>query len=155
MAEGRLCDQVTYPVRLGGRLQAEEEAQLHALLKLAGLEYLAERHGDAGGLLARSDWQVLSLGEQQRLGVCRLLYHRPSLGAMDECTSAVSRDAEKRLYAAARESGIGCITLLQRPDLAPYHRHELRLGEPTLKGWELRTSDEAAWQGPGARGVAA
>jgi ABC-type uncharacterized transport system fused permease/ATPase subunit len=58
---------------------------------------------------------------------------------MDECTSAVSRDAEEQLYAAARESGISCITLLQRPYLASYHQHELRLGEPTPQGWELRT----------------
>jgi ABC-type uncharacterized transport system fused permease/ATPase subunit len=139
LAEGRLCDQLTYPVRLGEQLQAEEESQLGSLLKLAGLEYLVKRYSDAGGLLARTQWQVLSLGEQQRLGMCRLFYHRPSLGAMDECTSAVSRDAEEQLYAAARESGISCITLLQRPYLASYHQHELRLGEPTPQGWELRT----------------
>ena len=37
------------------------------------------------------DWGAeLSLGEQQRLGFARLLYHQPAFAILDECTSGVT-----------------------------------------------------------------
>ena len=50
--------------------------------------YLIEREG---GWDARKEWgEVLSLGEQQRLGMARLFFHRPRFGVLDECTNATS-----------------------------------------------------------------
>ena len=50
--------------------------------------YLVEREG---GWDARKEWgEVLSLGEQQRLGMARLFFHRPRFGVLDECTNATS-----------------------------------------------------------------
>jgi ABC-type uncharacterized transport system fused permease/ATPase subunit len=64
------------------------EAELRRLLALVDLEYLAER---PGGLRAAVDWGgQLSLGEQQRLGMARLVYHRPKFAILDECTSGVT-----------------------------------------------------------------
>lgn len=64
------------------------EAELRALLRLVDLEYLTER---PGGLQAVVDWGAqLSLGEQQRLGMARLVYHRPKFAILDECTSGVT-----------------------------------------------------------------
>ena len=37
------------------------------------------------------DWGAeLSLGEQQRLGFARLIYHQPAFAILDECTSGVT-----------------------------------------------------------------
>ncbi len=64
------------------------EAELRALLRAVDLEYLVEREG---GLDAVVDWGTqLSLGEQQRLGMARLFYHRPKFAILDECTSGVT-----------------------------------------------------------------
>lgn len=50
--------------------------------------YLIDREG---GWDARKEWgEVLSLGEQQRLGMARLFFHRPRFGVLDECTNATS-----------------------------------------------------------------
>jgi hypothetical protein len=64
------------------------EAELRRLLRAVDLEYLVEREG---GLDAVVDWgSQLSLGEQQRLGMARLFYHRPKFAILDECTSGVT-----------------------------------------------------------------
>ena len=91
---------------------SQMEADLYQLLELVGVSYLVER---SGGWDQRYKWEdVLSLGEQQRIGVARLFYHHPQYGVLDECTSAVSLDVEERLYQQAAKLGITCITISQR-----------------------------------------
>jgi len=52
------------------------------------LEYLVDREE---GLGAEVNWgELLSLGEQQRLGMARLFYHKPKFAILDECTSGVT-----------------------------------------------------------------
>lgn len=46
---------------------------------------------------------MLSLGEQQRVAMLRLLCHTPTLAFLDEATSAVDADVEQALYAALAE----------------------------------------------------
>jgi ABC-type uncharacterized transport system fused permease/ATPase subunit len=86
-------------------------------------------------------WEdVLSLGEQQRIGMARLFYHKPNFAVLDECTSAVSVDVEERLYREADRLGICCITLSQRLALTEFHANELKLGVPASKSlWELHS----------------
>ncbi len=38
------------------------------------------------------------MGEQQRLSVIRLIYHKPVLAILDEATSALSGDEEALVY---------------------------------------------------------
>ena len=52
----------------------------------------------------------------------------PAFAILDECTDAVSIDVEKKLYAAAAERGIICITVSKRLVLNEFHDQELRLG---------------------------
>ncbi len=56
-------------------------------------------------------------GEQQRLGMARLFFHRPRFGVLDECTNATSVDVEELLYRHAAALGI---TLVRpKPDPSP------------------------------------
>ena len=72
-----------------------------------GVRYLAER--EAGALDQTNIWEdVLSLGEQQRIGMARLFYARPRFGVLDECTSAVSVEVEEKLYREAAALDIAC-----------------------------------------------
>lgn len=150
---GTLRDQIIYPL-------SREEAELRALkmygkgekhpdtvklldkhleviLENVRLNYLLER--DTSGWDANLNWEdTLSLGEQQRLGMARLFFHKPKFGILDECTNATSVDVEEHLYGLAKKMEITFITSSQRPALIPYHSMELRLidGEGN---WQLRS----------------
>ncbi|KAL6502583.1 ATP-binding cassette sub- D member 1 [Orobanche hederae] len=149
---GTLRDQVIYPLSHDEAekrtLQLIEEGQksfggtnvldehLKHILENVKLLYLLEREG---GWDTCTNWEdILSLGEQQRLGMARLFFHKPQFGVLDECTNATSVDVEEHLYRLARDSGITVITSSQRPALIPFHSVELRLIDGEGK-WELRT----------------
>lgn len=77
----------------------------------------------------------LSLGEQQRLGMARLFYHKPKFAILDECTSAVTTDMEERFCAKVHAMGTSCITISHRPALVAFHDVVLSLdGEG---GWSV------------------
>ena len=86
----------SYPVMYAPKDRDDDvEARIWAALDLVGLMAVCETRG---GLDAVDDWASnLSLGEQQRLGVARLLFHRPRFGVLDECTDAVSQDIEEKM----------------------------------------------------------
>ncbi|XP_022774962.1 ABC transporter D family member 1-like isoform X6 [Durio zibethinus] len=112
------------------------DAHLKTILENVRLNYLLER--EEGGWDANLNWEdILSLGEQQRLSMARLFFHKPKFAILDECTNATSVDVEEQLYRLAQDLGITVITSSQRPALIPFHALELRLvdGEGN---WELR-----------------
>ena len=153
---GSLREQLTYPYRSSDPrvasiaqvrhgISAEEMAQgglerrLEELLDVVGLRalltrsYEGEGEGEGAALAVRgweaeTKWEaVLSLGEQQRLGMARLFFRKPRVAILDEATNATSVDIEDRLYQAAAELGITCVTISQRPALTRYHTRELKL----------------------------
>uniref|UniRef100_A0A6N2LIZ8 ABC transmembrane type-1 domain-containing protein n=1 Tax=Salix viminalis TaxID=40686 RepID=A0A6N2LIZ8_SALVM len=109
---------------------------LKNILENVRLNYLLEREG---GWDANSNWEdTLSLGEQQRLGMARLFFHKPTFAILDECTNATSVDVEEQLYRLANDMGITFVTSSQRPALIPFHSLELRLIDGEGQ-WELRS----------------
>eukprot|EP00039_Didymoeca_costata_P000030 m.43872 g.43872 ORF g.43872 m.43872 type:complete len:1317 (-) comp10017_c0_seq2:599-4549(-) len=131
---GSLADQVSYPKKIVNR-SAEDETFLGDCLDKVGVKYLIER---SGGWDTVKRWEdTLSLGEQQRIGVSRLLFHGPTFGVLDECTDAVSVDVEHELYAALHKNNISCITISKRLALESFHDQHLTLGEPTELGWSV------------------
>ncbi|KAL7591277.1 hypothetical protein Lser_V15G31842 [Lactuca serriola] len=126
---GTLCDQIIYPL---SHEQAEKRAlslyqqgqidigvadanildmHLKRILENVKLLYLFEREGRWD---ASQNWEdILSLGEQQRLGMARLFFHKPQFGVLDECTNATSVDVEEHLYRLALNMGVTVITSSQ------------------------------------------
>nr|GAT42788.1 predicted protein [Mycena chlorophos] len=136
MTMGSLLDQIIYPhsypdfVKSGKKLE-----DLMEILELVFLAYLPEREG---GWTTRKEWRdVLSGGEKQRMGLARVLYHRPKFAILDECTSAVSSDVEGRMYENLKKWGITLITISLRPSLARYHTLLLTLAGDGTGKWTL------------------
>eukprot|EP01060_Flectonema_neradi_P017156 TRINITY_DN2395_c0_g1_i2.p1 TRINITY_DN2395_c0_g1~~TRINITY_DN2395_c0_g1_i2.p1 ORF type:complete len:1303 (+),score=257.75 TRINITY_DN2395_c0_g1_i2:40-3948(+) len=94
---------------------------------------------DPAGLSKVEPWQdVLSLGEQQRLGIARILYHTPPFAVLDECTDAVSADVERDLYHLIQKGGTTCITISKRLTLPEFHQQCLVLGANNESQWKLK-----------------
>lgn len=94
--------------------------------------------GVSGWDVVRRWEDTLSLGEQQRMGLARLFFHRTAFAVLDECTDAVSMDVEAKLYESLHRLGITCVTISKRLALTEFHTQELRLGIASRKGWEVR-----------------
>lgn len=86
---GVLRDAVVYPAAPG----AFESPRIRDALIAVGLPNLAERLEEDG------HWnRMLSLGEQQRLGLARALLHVPDYLFLDEATASLDEPSEARLY---------------------------------------------------------
>jgi hypothetical protein len=76
------------------------EAELAGILGAVFLAYLPAREG---GWAARKEWRdVLSGGEKQRMGLARVLYHRPRFAVLDGACGARGgargADAARRVH---------------------------------------------------------
>lgn len=110
------------------------DAQLLSVLKLVNLSELAIR---SGGLDVEQDWrQKLSLGEQQRLTMARLIMARPKYAFLDEATSALDPENEQLLYNLVKGVGATVISVGHRPSLAQHHHKVLQLTGDG--GWSLK-----------------
>ncbi|WVZ67270.1 hypothetical protein U9M48_016375 [Paspalum notatum var. saurae] len=132
-AVGTLRDQLIYPLTADQETEPLSYGGMVDLLKNVDLEYLLERYP----LDKEVNWgDELSLGEQQRLGMARLFYHKPKFAILDECTSAVTTDMEERFCKRVRAMGTSCITISHRPALVAFHEIVLSLdGEG---GWDVQ-----------------
>ncbi|KAF7351077.1 hypothetical protein MSAN_01670100 [Mycena sanguinolenta] len=136
MVTGSLLDQMIYPHSYAEFLASgKTEKELREILEMVFLAYLPEREG---GWTTRKEWRdVLSGGEKQRMGLARVLYHRPKFAILDECTSAVSSDVEGQMYENLKKLGITLITISLRPSLAKYHTLLLTLTGGGSSRWTM------------------
>lgn len=118
---GSLRAAVSYPTPEG----QIADAVLQAALGEVSLGALA------GRLDERDNWQNrLSGGELQRLAIARALVHRPDWLFMDEATSAMDEEMERKLYEAlkAHLPQTTIVSIGHRHSLKAYHEAEFRLG---------------------------
>lgn len=115
---------------------------LATALDQVGLGHLAER-------LSQTDaWeQILSAGEQQRLGFARLLLHRPKWVFLQESTDAMDPEGERRMMQLLNDEfpNATILTVGFHADLEPYHQRKLTL-TPTPEGLILVKESRKAWE---------
>jgi len=115
-----LAAAVTYPAE-PGTFPGERLAEV---ISAVGLPDLAERLGE------EAHWnRMLSLGEQQRLGIARAILLAPDYLFLDEATASLDEPAEAALYRllAQRLAGTTIVSIGHRSTLAAFHRRGLVL----------------------------
>jgi putative ATP-binding cassette transporter len=134
MVMGDLRSQLLYPKTD----KIVSDTQLQEALEKVNLADLPERFG---GFNAELNWpDVLSLGEQQRLAFARLLIAQPRYAILDESTSALDVENEKRLYHLLKQKNTTFISVGHRPTLVQYHQLVLKLiGNAN---WQLISAQE-------------
>jgi ATP-binding cassette subfamily D (ALD) long-chain fatty acid import protein len=117
---GTFREQIIYPhTTEEARARGVTDADLLQCLKMTLMTSVCEAHG---GLDAVKEWtEVLSGGEKQRLGIARVMYHRPKYAILDECSSAINVEAEQEIFGHLLELGMGLITISHRHTLFKFH----------------------------------
>jgi len=117
---GTLKAAIVYPAEA----DAFPDEQVRDALVAVGLPKLAQR------LNEDEHWnRMLSLGEQQRLGVARALLHAPQYLFLDEATASLDEDAEAKLYhlLADRLPATTIVSIGHRSTLAAFHTSRVAL----------------------------
>ena len=117
---GTLIDAIAYPAASGTFTHSQTADALRAV----GLPALAER------LDEESHWnRMLSLGEQQRLGIARALLQKPDHLFLDEATASLDETSEAALYRLLQERlpGATIVSIGHRSTLIALHRRGFRL----------------------------
>jgi len=136
MVIGSLRRQLQYP--FGDDCKASDEEMLEALEAVG----LSSACGDQ--LDAKQKWEkVLSIGEQQRLSVARVLVHKPEFVFLDEATAANDPVNERRMYECIARTCTGWLSIGHRTSLEKYHSKRLRLLGPSSGGaWEMEDLED-------------
>lgn len=119
---GSLREALTYPAPP----TEADEVRAREILGLVGLDHLAGRLDD------REHWQqFLSGGEQQLLGIARALLQEPDWLFLDEATSGLDEQTERRVYSllAERLPHTGLVSIADRPTVASFHQRQWRLAK--------------------------
>jgi ATP-binding cassette, subfamily D (ALD), peroxisomal long-chain fatty acid import protein len=125
LSRGTLRDQIIYPDSLYEfRAKKASETDLLDILKILEIEAIVDR---PGGWDAIEEWRdVFSGGLQQRIAMARLFYHKPKYAILDECTSSVTLEIEKKMYDTAKSLGTTLMTVSHRRSLWRYHSRILQ-----------------------------
>ncbi len=111
---------VGYPAEMG----TFDAARVAEVLTAVGLPHLVER------LDEDAHWnRMLSIGEQQRLGIARALLHAPDYLFLDEATTSLDEAAEAMLYRLLQDrlKGATIVSIGHRSTLGAFHRRRVEL----------------------------
>ena len=117
---GSLEATISYPSDSG----AFDPARMRELLVAVGLPAMAERLDES------AHWnRMLSLGEQQRLGIARAILHAPDFLFLDEATASLDEPAEAAVYKLLQERlpNATIVSIGHRSTLAAFHKRGLKL----------------------------
>lgn len=116
---GSLRDQLLYPWGASG---TSDDHSLQAILRRVRLTHLQDE------LDSVHRWdEHLSVGEQQRIAIARLLVHRPAYAILDEVTSANDSANEIIMYQAIADTCTAYCSVGHRPSLERFHQQRLEL----------------------------
>ncbi len=117
---GPLSAAIAYPAEPG----SFDDNQVSETLRAVGLPALTER------LHEEAHWnRILSLGEQQRLGIARALLQRPTFLFLDEATASLDEASEAMLYRLLQDrlTGTTLISIGHRSTLQDFHQRRVTL----------------------------
>jgi vitamin B12/bleomycin/antimicrobial peptide transport system ATP-binding/permease protein len=123
-----LAAAVTYPAAPG----TYDDARIAELLAAVGLPALATR------IEEEAHWnRMLSLGEQQRLGIVRALLHAPDYLFLDEATASLDEPSEAALYRLLEQrlAASTIVSIGHRSTLAAFHRRRLAFNREGDRYW--------------------
>jgi putative ATP-binding cassette transporter len=129
MILGTLREQLLYP-----KVKRDvSDDELQETLARANLPDIVAR---CGGFDTDLDFgKILSIGEQQRLAIARVLLAKPTYLILDEATSALDVENEEKLYLEMKESASTLISVAHHQTLLKYHKRVLRIAGDG--GWTL------------------
>ncbi len=123
MSLGSLRTQLIYPY--GAAFEVDAQAMTEIMHKV-----------DLGHVLKRIDFdfdricrwdEELSIGEQQRIAVARILVQKPKYAILDEVTSANDPTREAAMYTEIASTCVAFISVGHRPSLERLHHTRLQL----------------------------
>ncbi len=123
-----LAAAVAYPAEPG----TYDAAHVAEALSAAGLPGLASR------IEEEAHWnRLLSLGEQQRLGIARALLHAPDYLFLDEATASLDEPSEATLYhlLEQRLASATIVSIGHRSTLAAFHQRRLAFNRESDRYW--------------------
>ena len=109
---------IAYPAEPG----TFDAAKVAELIGAVGLPALVPRIGE------EAHWnRMLSLGEQQRLGIARAILHAPDYLFLDEATASLDEPAEAALYKLLQQrlAAATIVSIGHRSTLAAFHQRRL------------------------------
>lgn len=135
LPQGRLIDVLYYPHAVPSEVLIED---VQSLLMTVQLGHLVDKLND------EELWtQKLSLGEQQRLAIARVLLHRPSVVFLDEASASMDEGLEDMMYRLL--IGLPNTTLISvghRSTLLKYHKKRLEVA--TGGAWQVSELDKSS-----------
>ena len=117
---GTLHGAIVYP----GEIESFSAEQVRDALTLVGLPKLGTR------LDEDAHWnRMLSLGEQQRLGLARALLHKPDYLFLDEATASLDEPSEAALYGLLTEklAHTTIVSIGHRSTLEAFHQRNITM----------------------------